>query len=203
MFFKSASDWAKVTPALSRPIQNMLSFVRRSSFFFSSRRRHTSYWRDWSSDVCSSDVRQDLPGAGHRVISQVTGPSLGRGGAARDVISSTGHCSFLSYNVIRYKSLCRFMGPARSREVVGLVDSLDASLDLVPGDDFVDFSGLDPETERGEVDERRDDISLGRCGISGLLGCPKRDKEDGSRFAISEDVTTSVAWRLPKRRQPH
>src|SRR3712207_6412283 len=24
--------------------------------FFSSRRRHTRYWRDWSSDVCSSDL---------------------------------------------------------------------------------------------------------------------------------------------------
>src|SRR5258707_4329326 len=38
--------------------------IRRSSrtvlisrlFFFSSRRRHTRYWRDWSSDVCSSDL---------------------------------------------------------------------------------------------------------------------------------------------------
>src|SRR5215217_4462129 len=28
-------------------------------FFFSSRRRHTRYWRDWSSDVCSSDLRYD------------------------------------------------------------------------------------------------------------------------------------------------
>src|SRR3712207_7025330 len=28
-------------------------------FFFSSRRRHTRYWRDWSSDVCSSDLRED------------------------------------------------------------------------------------------------------------------------------------------------
>src|SRR3712207_7957117 len=26
-------------------------------FFLSSRRRHTRYWRDWSSDVCSSDLR--------------------------------------------------------------------------------------------------------------------------------------------------
>src|SRR3712207_1030142 len=26
-------------------------------FFFSSRRRHTRYWLDWSSDVCSSDLR--------------------------------------------------------------------------------------------------------------------------------------------------
>src|SRR3712207_8037027 len=25
--------------------------------FFSSRRRHTRYWRDWSSDVCSSDLQ--------------------------------------------------------------------------------------------------------------------------------------------------
>src|SRR5690606_1323608 len=27
-------------------------------FFFSSRRRHTSFSRDWSSDVCSSDLNQ-------------------------------------------------------------------------------------------------------------------------------------------------
>src|SRR3712207_9019001 len=26
------------------------------NIFFSSRRRHTRYWRDWSSDVCSSDL---------------------------------------------------------------------------------------------------------------------------------------------------
>src|SRR3712207_4394809 len=29
---------------------------RMTIFFFSSRRRHTRYWRDWSSDVCSSDL---------------------------------------------------------------------------------------------------------------------------------------------------
>src|SRR5438445_4313148 len=33
-------------------------------FFFSSRRRHTRYWRDWSSDVCSSDLRL----GGHRAV---------------------------------------------------------------------------------------------------------------------------------------
>src|SRR3712207_7523647 len=27
-----------------------------SYFFFTSRRRHTIYWRDWISDVCSSDL---------------------------------------------------------------------------------------------------------------------------------------------------
>src|SRR5690606_40799505 len=29
-------------------------------FFFSSRRRHTRFSRDWSSDVCSSDLTYDL-----------------------------------------------------------------------------------------------------------------------------------------------
>src|SRR3712207_7784125 len=33
----------------------------RPLFVFSSRRRHTRYWRDWSSDVCSSDLRQLAP----------------------------------------------------------------------------------------------------------------------------------------------
>src|SRR5258707_15441106 len=36
-------------------------------FFFSSRRRHTRYWRDWSSDVCSSDLETPLKGELPRV----------------------------------------------------------------------------------------------------------------------------------------
>src|SRR2546422_8144879 len=38
------------------------------SFFFSSRRRHTRCSRDWSSDVCSSDLslrRRAVPGSGN------------------------------------------------------------------------------------------------------------------------------------------
>src|SRR5690606_39475106 len=37
-------------------------------FFFSSRRRHTRFSRDWSSDVCSSDLaREVIIGFGHPV----------------------------------------------------------------------------------------------------------------------------------------
>src|SRR5258707_64196 len=32
-----------------------VEFIAAVIVFFSSRRRHTRYWRDWSSDVCSSD----------------------------------------------------------------------------------------------------------------------------------------------------
>src|SRR5258707_9178915 len=47
------------TPSKSTAITVLGDAIFRSLcpiFFFSSRRRHTRYWRDWSSDVCSSDL---------------------------------------------------------------------------------------------------------------------------------------------------
>src|SRR3712207_6610701 len=41
----------------------MTEFICNVFFFFSSRRRHTRYWRDWSSDVCSSDLHRRIAGA--------------------------------------------------------------------------------------------------------------------------------------------
>src|SRR5258707_11538251 len=48
--------------------------VQTCAFFFSSRRRHTRYWRDWSSDVCSSDLSRLLSGKtwfAHRLLAGV------------------------------------------------------------------------------------------------------------------------------------
>src|SRR3712207_6872178 len=42
--------------ALDCEVMKQLVVVVICCFFFSSRRRHTRYWRDWSSDVCSSDL---------------------------------------------------------------------------------------------------------------------------------------------------
>src|SRR2546422_143184 len=39
----------------------LVRFESSSVFFFSSRRRHTRCSRDWSSDVCSSDLASLLP----------------------------------------------------------------------------------------------------------------------------------------------
>src|SRR5437763_17188494 len=39
-----------------------------SSFFFSSRRRHTRYIGDWSSDVCSSDLDDRGGASGNRSV---------------------------------------------------------------------------------------------------------------------------------------
>src|SRR3712207_8811020 len=41
-----------------------LELISEDVFFFSSRRRHTRYWRDWSSDVCSSDLPSNGTTAG-------------------------------------------------------------------------------------------------------------------------------------------
>src|SRR5258707_8984068 len=45
-------------------------------FFFSSRRRHTRYWRDWSSDVCSSDLvdREEIT-----VVGRIPEPAYAEG----------------------------------------------------------------------------------------------------------------------------
>src|SRR3712207_6725170 len=51
-------------------------------FFFSSRRRHTRYWRDWSSDVCSSDLWHGVyshPGGTVTVVEQDLGEQAAEG----------------------------------------------------------------------------------------------------------------------------
>src|SRR6266542_2016500 len=49
----------------------LLSPCPLKCFFFSSRRRHTSCYRDWSSDVCSSDLFARLQGSVRRVEGEV------------------------------------------------------------------------------------------------------------------------------------
>src|SRR6266511_1837118 len=52
-------------------------------FFFSSRRRHTSFSRDWSSDVCSSDLWTTRRGLYPTETDPVYLPSTGMGAALR------------------------------------------------------------------------------------------------------------------------
>src|SRR5437762_5955472 len=69
-------------------------------FFFSSRRRHTRYIGDWSSDVCSSDLRVAL-----RVVAGLLGaledlhePAVGVLAAARrDALRDDGRAGVLAH----------------------------------------------------------------------------------------------------------
>src|SRR5437763_402436 len=59
--------------------------ISRFFFFFSSRRRHTRYIGDWSSDVCSSDLRLDSSWMVRGVKSGGSvGPTLRLSGATGD-----------------------------------------------------------------------------------------------------------------------
>src|SRR2546422_9101862 len=57
-------------------------------FFFSSRRRHTRCSRDWSSDVCSSDLSQDAPSTAYRRMRAALDSAFA---GARPLIYAAGH----------------------------------------------------------------------------------------------------------------
>src|SRR5690349_11359507 len=58
------------------------------SFFFSSRRRHTRSLRDWSSDVCSSDLEVGTPGDLARTIVALQGAGANpRSFGGQDLVS--------------------------------------------------------------------------------------------------------------------
>src|SRR2546428_577913 len=61
----------------------MTPFRKPGCFFFSSRRRHTRSDRDWSSDVCSSDLDPQRAAQRHRVRRRTTQAGGGRGILAR------------------------------------------------------------------------------------------------------------------------
>src|SRR5207302_2976703 len=70
------------TPRASRKHSKSSKSLSAWFFFFSSRRRHTRFSRDWSSDVCSSDLGDpDLSQAA--VVPHPGGPR-GRRGRRRD-----------------------------------------------------------------------------------------------------------------------
>src|SRR5690625_5738796 len=47
-------------------------------FFFSSRRRHTRWPRDWSSDVCSSDLMKGAVAKAEEIVAEREGAVLAR-----------------------------------------------------------------------------------------------------------------------------
>src|SRR5215469_12774999 len=78
----------------------MVPLGSMSFFFFSSRRRHTRSLRDWSSDVCSSDLPRRLkpakharvPEVNHRVvIKHKPGAAVGLGLSSRAPHEFAGH----------------------------------------------------------------------------------------------------------------
>src|SRR5690606_36200607 len=82
-------------------------------FFFSSRRRLTSFSRDWSSDVCSSDLQQG--GTGHGRGGQ---QRMGEESATRRLVHGTGSRGLAisaDPTPVRRRCMCPSAGSARRR----------------------------------------------------------------------------------------
>src|SRR3712207_5338002 len=84
---------------------------KSSFFFFSSRRRHTRYWRDWSSDVCSSDL--DVAGEASSLLCEDEHPTIPSCGGA------TAPSFFVSELVLRVHGAAD-VDSGEDREDVGL-----------------------------------------------------------------------------------
>src|SRR5207302_5987076 len=85
-----------------------------SFFFFSSRRRHTRFSRDWSSDVCSSDLV--TPKVGSAFLIGATADVTGRLELDAALILGPGLVSSMSYSVNPPRSEERRVGKeCRSR----------------------------------------------------------------------------------------
>src|SRR3712207_8148469 len=63
-------------------------------FFFSSRRRHTRYWRDWSSDVCSSDLPGPFAGPFPSGAPAIAADAAARAGVDVALIATVGKDPF-------------------------------------------------------------------------------------------------------------
>src|SRR5699024_4231628 len=85
--------------------------VNVSFFFFSSRRRHTRSKRDWSSDVCSSDLSERVPDGAKRPVLLVLGVMI-----ACVIVDGVGHALVGTLHLALYLDM---IGTAVSAIVLG------------------------------------------------------------------------------------
>src|SRR3989440_1182919 len=148
-------------------------------FFFSSRRRHTRSDRDWSSDVCSSDLtqRQDPQGAGEmaglrveRILNEPTAAALAYGLgrneneriAVYDLGGGTFDISILEINDGVYEVLATsgntFLGGEDFDErIIGWMVS-----------QFRDETGIDLRTDRLALQRLKEAAERAKCDLSSL-----------------------------------
>src|SRR6267378_5716461 len=97
----------------------------RFFFFFSSRRRHTRSLRDWSSDVCSSDLR-GMVGREKCGLMPIRGHSGVQGGAEMGAVPSGYGLGFSvnDANADRFSELWGFRPPTTpGMTAVGMIDA--------------------------------------------------------------------------------
>src|SRR5256884_5129872 len=119
---------------------------RRVVFFFSSRRRHTRCSRDWSSDVCSSDLSASSTSGNGRALRV---PARRAGGTSYDramvrvlaVSDEVDDALVADPTAVRGAQLILACGDLPFEYLGSLMNALDVPLVFVPGNHDPDVSG--------------------------------------------------------------
>src|SRR5688500_5629008 len=130
-----------------------MNFRTSASFFFSSRRRHTSLQGDWSSDVCSSDLMGRLVAPGESVA--VVDPLSGKR-SERTIVGLVENDFAFSGAYVSKPSIREAVGKraAASRFYVEAIEDPDAGTDVARriGGAFVE-NGVEATTFRDMIEE--------------------------------------------------
>src|SRR5215475_786753 len=142
------------------------SLHRTLFFFFSSRRRHTRFSRDWSSDVCSSDLRGLRLGVPREFFNEGVDPDVERSvrtaiAVLRDLGATTEDISLphADHGIAVYYILA----PAEASSNLARYDGVKYGV-RVPGRDLIEMSGRTRAAGFGTEVKRR--IMLGTYALS-------------------------------------
>src|SRR6266576_1850352 len=122
-------------------------------FFFSSRRRHTRSLRDWSSDVCSSDLPDTQPPANQQKQAE---QDFGEGQGVRDKSNPRGRKQFVGLHLLGKRRQIR--GDGKSQD--------EHRPQLRVGEENLGDARVDKNSAKNEAadpDDRAPEIEWARC----------------------------------------
>src|SRR5436309_5560404 len=155
-------------------------------FFFSSRRRHTRFSRDWSSDVCSSDLASRTP----KTASPASSPRRAAKSAVRIAVAGEAPCDLAPVRRVIRAALRPLRLPRESEVALAFVD---------------DAQMRELNRRHRRIDRTTDVLSFGQRlprGVRGARARPHLDEDPDGVLRLGDIlISPAQARRQAKRRR--